>query len=261
VTPAPLAVPRAPDVVAAVSDAEYGRLLGLPRGRAVSDDVAGRAAEARRWYAGHGRPFVAVRRSELIEIGADYVRTASGHRIAGSALADRLRAGEAHALVVAAVSAGPEVAEEAARLWAAERPDESYFLDRLAAAVAERLIWHASAVACSDATPAGEAMLPHLSPGCGRWGLEAQHDLMTMLLGHDPEMRGVPAGDGELPLGPVTLLASGALRPQHSLLAALGVTRRAIVATPESSCRCCALARCRFRRAAYRPEAGPGATA
>jgi hypothetical protein len=48
--------------------------------------------------------------------------------------------------------------------------------------------------------------------------------------------------------GPLTLLASGALHPQHSLLAALGVTHRAFVATRESSCRRCDLDPCSFRR-------------
>jgi hypothetical protein len=59
-------------------------------------------------------------------------------------------------------------------------------------------------------------------------------------------------------IGPVTLLESGALRPQHSLLAALGVTRRAIVSTPESSCRSCDLAHCRYRRARYARDSSRG---
>ena len=55
--------------------------------------------------------------------------------------------------------------------------------------------------------------------------------------------------EGGTALGPMALLPSGALRPQHSLLAALGVTRRSFAATPEDLCRSCDLDPCAFRRA------------
>jgi len=118
-------------------------------------------------------------------------------------------------------------------------------------------VWWTSAALCGDATAAGEALLPHLSPGCGRWEISAQQQLMALLTGAPvPPARTMPLATQVEPafapvLGPLTLLESGALRPQHSLLAALGVARRAIVATPESSCRSCDLARCRYRRARY----------
>jgi hypothetical protein len=247
----------AADAAAGVTDAEFRRLLGIPRGREVADEIDERAGLARRWYAAHGRPFVALRRMALVGATPQSVTLETGEAIGGAALAERLRDNEAYALVALAVSAGPEVAAEAARLWADDRPDESYFLDRFAAAVAEQLVWQASAALCGDATTAGEGLLPHLSPGCGRWEISAQHQLMALLCaGQSPQSRATPAAAGEdgppvLVLGPITLLASGALKPQHSLLAALGVTRRAIVATPESSCRSCDLARCRYRRAPH----------
>jgi hypothetical protein len=245
------------DAAAGVSDAEFKRLMGIPRGREMPPEVGERSDLARRWYAGHGRPFIAARRIGLREAGHDSVTLETGDVIAGAALAERLHAGEAHALVALAVSAGREAADEAARLWADERPDESWFLDRFAVAVAEQLVWQASAALCGDATAAGEGLLPHLSPGCGRWDISGQHQLMALLLGVTPqEVRAATsASEGETSpgatLGPLTLLDSGALRPQHSLLAALGVTRRAIVATPESSCRSCDLTHCRYRRARY----------
>ncbi|HQR23165.1 MAG TPA: hypothetical protein PK163_00165 [Steroidobacteraceae bacterium] len=243
------------DAAAAVSDAEFHRLLGVPRGREVPVEVAERAGLARRWYEEHGRPFVATRRLALAAISHDAVTLRSGDVLAGPALADRLRDGEAHALVVAAFSAGREVADEAARLWADARPDESYFLDRFAAAVVEQLVWRASAVLCADATATGEGLLQHLSPGCGRWDLSAQHALMALLLGTTGHQADAWS------IGPIRLLESGALHPQHSLLAALGVTRRAIVVTSESACRNCDLRHCRYRRAAYaRDAAEPGTT-
>jgi hypothetical protein len=252
------------DAAAGVPDAEFKRLIGIPRGRDVPEAVSARAGLARRWYVEHGRPFVAARRVGLRSIETESVMLDTGDRVAGAALAERLRAGEAHGLVVMAASAGREVAEEAARLWADDRPDESYFLDRFAAAVVEQLVCRASAILCGEATAAGEGLLPHLSPGCGRWDIAGQHQLMALLLGVSPgELRaGAQAADEEPSsgpaLGPVMLLETGALRPQHSLLAALGVTRRAIVSTPESSCRSCDLAHCRYRRAGYARDSGSG---
>ena len=251
------------DAAAGVTDAEFRRLLGIPRGREVAEEISERADLARRWYAAHGRPFVAARRMALRSAAPESVTLETGDVIGGAALAERLREGEAHALVALAVSAGPEVAAEAARLWADDRPDESYFLDRFAVAIAEQLVWQASAALCGDATAAGEGLLPHLSPGCGRWEISAQHELMALLRAETLPRRTVarPEGgedeedeeDGQpvMVLGPMTLLASGALKPQHSLLAALGVAGRAIVATPESSCRRCDLPRCRYRRAPH----------
>ena len=197
---------------AGVTDAGFRRLLGIPRGREVAAEIDERAGLARRWYAEHGRPFVAVRRAALRSATPGSVTLETGEVIGGAALAERLRDGEAHALVVLAVSAGPEVAAEAARLWADDRPDESYFLDRFAAAIAEQLVWQASAALCGDATAAGEGLLPHLSPGCGRWEISAQHELMALLQGEP--LRQVPTmspADGEdeqpvLALGPMTLL-------------------------------------------------------
>jgi hypothetical protein len=256
----------ASDAAAGVTDAEFMRLLGIPRGREMSEDLGARAELARRWYAGRGEPFVAARRVGLRQVGRDSVTLDTGDEIAGGALAERLRGGEAHGLVVMAVSAGREAADEAARLWADGRPDESYFLDRFATAVVEQLMCRASAVLCGEATAAGEGLLPHLSPGCGRWDIAGQHDLMALLMGvsADGLRAGTPAPDVEPSsgptLGPITLLETGALRPQHSLLAALGVTRRAIVSTPESSCRSCDLAHCRYRRARYARDSGSGVT-
>ena len=257
----------ASDAAAGVAEAEFKRLLGIPRGREMAAALVERADLARRWYVAHGRPFVAARRVGLRDVGSQFVTLETGEVIDGGALAERLREGEAHGLVALAVSAGREAADEAARLWADDRPDESWFLDRFAAAVAEQLVWRASAALCGDATAAGEGLLPHLSPGCGRWDISGQHALMALLLGvPSREARAsTPATEGEtsrgVTLGPMTLLETGALRPQHSLLAALGVTRRAIVATPESSCRSCDLARCRFRRARYAGDSAPGVNA
>jgi hypothetical protein len=240
---------RADQVTAAVPLREYRRLLGLPRGRAASEELVDRENAARAWYAAHGRPFVAARRVPLREVGDQSATLATGDVLESAVLAERLRVGEAHAVVVLAASAGPEVAREARRLWAEGRPDEGYFLDRLAATVAERLVFHATAAICPWSGDRREWPLPHLSPGCGHWDLTGQHGLMRLLLGLRP-------GEGAcgVPCGPVALLESGMLEPQHSLLAAFGVTHRAYVATAEAACRSCDLDPCDQRRVPHTSE-------
>lgn len=232
-------------IAGAVPEREYLRLLGLPRDRALEGELLDRASRARSWYAGHGRPFVATRRAEVAALGPASVVLDTGDQFESAALADRLRAGDAHAVLALAASAGLEVAEETKRLWADDRPDEAFFLDRFAVAVTERLVLWASATICRASEPAKETLLPHLSPGCGHWDLADQHRLMSLL-----------TGEASLTtLGPVELRPSGALHPQHSLLAALGVTRRVFAATAETVCRSCDLDPCAFRRAPFGPSA------
>ena len=85
--------------------------------------------------------------------------------------------------------------------------------------------------------------MPHLSPGCGTWDLSDQHKLMELLAGSD---------SGEL--GPLKMLSSGAIEPQHSVLAVMGVTHRNFAFTPEHLCRSCDLSPCAFRRAPFSNE-------
>jgi hypothetical protein len=240
----PLRVPAA-EIASSVSERELLRLLGMPRGRALEGDLLDRACGARDWYAQHGGPFVASRRvaigargSSLRGPGAsetdgsrtDVVRLEEGTELRSALLTTRLEAGQAHALVALAASAGLDVASEVKRLWAEERPDEAYFLDRFRAAA-----------------PLGETLLPHLSPGCGHWDLADQHRVMGVLTGE----KGHLGTDETVRLGPIELLPSGALHPQHSVLAVLGVTHRKGTTTPEDLCRACDLDPCAFRRAPF----------
>jgi hypothetical protein len=231
-----------------VSERELVRLLGLPRGRRLEGDLAERAERARAWYAARGRPFVATRAVAIRELRRDSVHLEDGTELRSALLADRLREGAAHGLVALGASAGREVDDEVKRLWADERPDEAYFLDRFAAVVTERLVFWAAGEVCRASESAGETLLPHLSPGCGHWDLADQHRVMALLTG-------APT-DGPTPprLGPLELLASGALRPPHSVLAVLGVTRTRASLAPEDLCRACDLAPCAFRRAPFTPR-------
>ncbi len=234
----------ATDIEAAVTDREFRRLLGLPRKDDLPEAVTAMMQNARRWYALHGEPFLAARRFGVRSIGRSSVDLANGTTLAGDALASQLASNDAHAIVAVAASAGPAVAAEAARLWTDGRPDESYALDRFAAVVAERLLLHAYSTLCDAYAPAEERPMRHVSPGCGGWEIDRQRDVMRLLADAAP----VDAPPVAVMLGPVTLLESGALSPQHSVLAVFGVARSALAVTPEACCRACDLDQCSFRR-------------
>lgn len=173
-----------------IDSSDYVRLLGYPKGKPLEGDVALRAEEAIDWYARHGTPSV-------------YLRTLGDEAIAG-------------------FTAGPEVDAEIAHLWRADRVDEAYFLDRLAACVVESL-----AARTGRELGAGARQ----SPGCGGLPLEGQWRLMSTLK----------------PLSPrIELLPSGMLTPHHSLLAVYPLSGR----DPLSPCTQCDFGSCRFRRAA-----------
>jgi hypothetical protein len=245
----------AQEIAASISPREYNRLLSLPPDQVLEGDLLERADSARAWYAQHGNPYVAYRRSYLKQI-SDAKIAVSGEphstatvQFTSSFLARRLREGDAHGLIVMAASAGTEVSNEVARLWSIEHPDEAFFLDRFAVAITERLLFWASATLCRESEQVKETLLPHLSPGCGHWDFEDQHKVMAFLTGTEQQ-----ESPGTF-LGPLQLLSSGALHPQHSVLAAMGVTHLKFVYAPELLCRSCDLNPCEFRRAPFGGEA------
>lgn len=226
-------------VVREIEPAEFNRVLGMPRARELDGMLAERAEWARAWYAQHGRPYLRGRRHGIVELTADIVELEGGQRFASRAFADHLRRWDAHAMVGMAVSAGVEVDEASAEMWRDGRPDEGYFLERLGVAVVERLVHTATLRLCQAALGVNATLTPHLSPGCGAWELEHQQLLWATIF---------PNGE----LGPIRLLESGGLIPKNSVLAAAGVTRRPVAASPLDACRSCHLERCGFRRAPYR---------
>ena len=231
--------PPAADLAGEIAAGEYLRLLGLPRSRPLDGELSQRAAGARSWYAAHGRPFVAARKVGIARLEEAGIEVETGQSFVSRTLAGRLRAGEAHALLALAVSAGAEVDEAARRLWEEDKPDESYFLDRFGVAVTERLVFWAMRWFCRQSEPLGETVLPHLSPGCGGWDFADQVKLMTVL------------SEGPAGPGPLRMLPSGMLEPKSTLLAALGVTRRQVSPSPADACKACDLSPCAFRRAPY----------
>ena len=235
----------AASVTASVTQQEYHRLLSLPRNYTMEGEMLQRAENARTWYSQNGEPMVASLRIDLQQINPPTVLLISGHELQSDVLAKRLQKGEAHSLTILAVSAGREVSKEVARHWAEGRPDEAFFLDRFAVGVVEHLLFNASQIFCRSLESKHETLMQHLSPGCGEWDISDQHKLMELLTG-------VP---GKTELGPLKLLNSGAIDPQHSVLAVIGVTHGNFAYTPAHLCRSCDLNPCEFRRAPFRAEA------
>jgi hypothetical protein len=233
-----------------VDPAEYARLLGYPPGRVMQGRVAELAAWARLWYSVHGRPWVALRGTDRLSLDAT-ARRAGLHAsvtiddvpFTPTRLDRMLRESQAHAAIVAAVSAGAELEAEAQRLWSDEKPDEYFFLEIYGSAVVEHLAMATGARLCAWAEAEGMAVLPHDSPGYDGWDIGEQPRLLPL----------VTAGV-DLP-GPLRTLDSGALVPKKSLLAVYGVTRHGGTHGRVGSmvpCANCSLARCQYRRRPYR---------
>ena len=99
-----------------VQPAEYKRLLGYPRDSVLEGRARELADWARQWYAQNGRPWVYARQSEKLSIINGSILI-DGVTFTSPRLQKTLLEAEAHGAILVAVSAGPEVAEEAAKLW------------------------------------------------------------------------------------------------------------------------------------------------
>ncbi len=93
---------------------------------------------ARQWYAQNGQPWVYARQSESLSIINGSILI-DGVTFTSPRLQKTLHEAEAHSAILVAVSAGPEVADEAAKLWKEEKPDEYFFLEIFGSAVVEHL--------------------------------------------------------------------------------------------------------------------------
>jgi hypothetical protein len=222
-----------------VADAEYRRLLGYPPEASPGERSCELAAWAREWYARHGKPWIYAREAAALRLESGAVEI-EGVPFHAGRLRTALQQAEAHTVVLAAASAGPEAEEEARRLWLDARPDEYFFLEIYASAVVEHLVALAGARLCAWADENGLAVLPHASPGYSQWDVAEQPALLRLI------------GPG-LP-SPLGALDSGALFPKKSQLAVFGVTRavdRTVRLTDLVPCRQCALPNCQYRRLPY----------
>lgn len=224
-----------------VDEAEYIRLLGFPPGRELEGRSLELADWTRTWYRTHGRPWIYARQASALDASANGLRVDGAtfrsprlHRLFEEAGADRA--------VLVAVSAGPEIEQQAHQAWIEERPDEYFFLEMFGSAVVEHLTTMAGARLCAWADGESLAVLPHYSPGYPEWDIADQAPLFSTL-----ESDALP--------GPLEVLESGMLRPKKSLLAVFGLTthtdrvRRLSELIP---CEQCSYGPCPFRRAPYR---------
>ena len=194
----------------AVQPGEYHRLLGYPRGWVIEDRSAELAEWAREWYARNGRPWMYASLAEDIGIRDDSFGIA-GAWFTSARLRKTLDDAEARSVMLVAVSAGPELEEEARNVWQAGKPDEYFFLEAYGSAVVEFLTTAAGARLCAWAESRNMAVLPHHSPGYPEWDIAEQSRLLELM-----RQRGLPGG--------VEALDSGALRPKKSQLAVFGLT-------------------------------------
>ena len=230
-----------------VREEEYFRLLGYPPGHEPGARALELAAWARRWYAGHGRPWTYFREVSL-EASEDGLRL-DGQVFQSAKLHAHLRQSGCRRAVVFAASAGRACEEHARRLWEEGKPDEYFFLEVFGSAVVEQLVAGASGQVCALAETGGWMAVPHYSPGYAGWDVAEQNRL------HELVFRG---GAVTTP-APLEVLASGMLRPKKSLLAVIGLTPhdgQAPVPDRWVPCHRCSFSPCRYRRGPYRPARG-----
>ena len=223
-----------------VDPVEYTRLLGFPRGHVLEGRVLELAAWAREWYAANGRPWVYARASTDLAIDGDAIRV-DGVTFTSPRLRDMLRSAGAHGVMLVAISAGPEIEQQAHRAWLQEKPDEYFFLEMYGSAVVEHLTTMTGARLCAWADGEAIAVLPHYSPGYPDWDVSEQQALHALI------------GADALP-GALDVFESGMLRPKKSLLAVFGITRhvdRLERLTDLIPCENCSYAGCQFRRVPY----------
>jgi hypothetical protein len=230
-----------------VEPAEYHRLLGYPRDHVLSGRSRELADWAREWYGRHGQPWIYARQAERLEIANGSVRI-DGVPFTSKRLQATLQQAQAHSTFLVAAAAGPEVEEQANRLWREEKPDEYFFLEIFGSAVVEHLIATAGARLCAWAEERGMAVLPHYSPGYSQWDIVEQGPLLRLIQN---------TRDHALP-GKVEALDSGALRPKKSQLGVFGLTRHTARVRRLADlipCENCSFAACQYRRTPYRRDA------
>jgi hypothetical protein len=230
-----------------VDPIEYTRLLGFPRGHELEGRVLELATWAREWFAANGRPWVYARPSRDLSIDGDAIRV-DGVPFTSSRLRGLLDRAGAHAVMLVAVSAGPEIERQAHAAWLEEKPDEYFFLEMYGSAVVEHLTTMTGARLCAWADSASMAVLPHYSPGYPDWDVSEQQPLHALI------------GADALP-GALDVFESGMLRPKKSLLAMFGITRhvdRVARLTELVPCESCSYGACQFRRVPYGRTAARG---
>jgi hypothetical protein len=238
-------VDDSPDV--SIQAAEYLRLLGYPRGFALEGRALELAEGAREWFERNGHPWVYARSVDGLGIEDDSV-VIDGVTFHSPRLRNTLHTAAARSVVLVAVSAGPELEEEAQARWRDAKPDEYFFFEVFGSAVVEHLVTMTGARLCAWADGEHAAVLPHYSPGYPDWVIDEQASLLGLIRRSPSDAIRIEA------------MESGMLRPKKSLLAVFGVTDRIDRVrrlTELNPCENCSFIPCQYRRAAYRRSRAP----
>lgn len=233
----PLALPA--DLARRVSEERYAALLGYPPGTPPAGRAVALTRSSREWFDRNATPWACARTVRIASLTPERVEVESGPSFISTVLAGRLIEIDARRLVVAAVSAGPEVDEASARHWSEDRPDEAYFLDRFGAATAVHLGAWVGERLRNLAAGAGLGLGPGYSPGYDGWSLADQVVVAECL----------PEAPGHL-----RVLESGMIEPKNSLIAVFGLGER-LEAVEEQwrrhGCSWCSRAACGLRGRLY----------
>ncbi len=187
----------------------YLRHLGLPAETGLDDKTLPLADGAGEWYQEHGQPWIHSRLAPIREIKEDSICLDDGTLLSSRVLAEGARRSGTHSISILAVSAGVEVEDRIAELWAEDKPDEAMFLNAYADALTEHLRSLEAEKVLERFSAGDMTVLPYYSPGYDGWDLVDQASLLNTI-------------SDKLP-GPLEVLPSGGLKPAKSTLAVFAV--------------------------------------
>ena len=197
----------------------YLRHLGLPAETGLDDKTLPLAEGAAGWYREHGNPWVHSRLAPIQRIEDDTICLDDGTLLSSRVLAEGARRSGTHSISILAVSAGVEVDDRIAELWAEEKPDEAMFLNAYADALTEHLRSTEAEKMLKMFSAEEMAVLPYYSPGYDGWDLTDQAALLNTI-------------SNPLP-GALEVLPSGGLKPSKSTLAVFAVAGSGLAETAE----------------------------
>lgn len=236
--------PTPAEISRSVDADRLAALLGYPPDIRLEGPVLALSDQSRRWYTRNGDPWTRTRALPIIDSGGARVRLLGDIVLSSPLLASRLRRCEPRELVIAAVSAGPAIDRRVDALWADQRPDEAFFLDRFGAVVTESLAAGVGRELRRLAEIRGLGVLPAMRPGCEGWGLGDQMVLADCLRAPDQAGANQAVASADL-----VVLDSGALKPKNSLLAGFAVVGQLPAGWDRvEQCSWCSLPRCEVRR-------------
>lgn len=225
-----------------VSDYEYYRMLGYPKGHVPEGRACEIAEATRAWYAENGTPWTYARE---ITVGWDAeTLLLDGSPFPSPSLAHYFQIHRVKRAFVLAANPGNALPALANTHWEAGRPDEYFFAEVYGTAVAEVLFARTSHEICAEAAASGLVPLEHYLPGYGGWDI-AEQPALHRLIFRTPD---------STPPEPIEVLPSGMPRPKKVMLAIAGLApdSPALRRDPDLvPCGGCGLEACTFRRVPY----------